>query len=442
MRNHLYAISLALSFLILTCITSLAQGSFQNGYIVINNGDTLRGAIDYNITRKGKHRLIKLIDNAGSDKELRHDLVQLVYFNETNENFYNRVVDLDKKSIQTNKLQSNSAKLIERDTVLLKLLVDGNVRLYQYMDENGKEHFLYEKDGVALELNYIRYYMPATTNPEEGAAKDQVASTTIREFKEYKQQLANLTRDCSALQLKSASLTEKSLIKFFSKYNSCSKNLTYVYKNKVKTSVSAMLGLANSHFKYAGNDEYNNSLFVTNLTTAGTYRYKPVNDLLFGINMKFKKAIQSKYLGLNIVYQAGNYLHAGGADGYDSKTTKDFYFKFGNLTTMVDYNFRLYKYSPRVSQYFSAGIGINYLLSNDNYMKMVVEYPTRVVESKIQPIVLMNKIGYAYSFATSTELKKFCVKLGIRGLYYLPTRVKASAFSFSPFIAIQYTLKD
>ena len=34
-----------------------------------------------------------------------------------------------------------------------------------------RKSIFYEKDGVALELNYIRYYMPATTNPWKMGAK-------------------------------------------------------------------------------------------------------------------------------------------------------------------------------------------------------------------------------------------------------------------------------
>ncbi len=155
-----------------------AQSNYYPGYVLKNNGDTLKGYIDYHEwTRSPKSINFRAVK---TDKVTEHfDPQSIKGFKVTGTETYvsysglistgtNEKNDLSKLSngIDTGKIA---------DTVFLKQIVTGrNLTLFYEGDDNKTRYFVAESGGTPLELNYYEYINESSALTKSSIFKGQL----------------------------------------------------------------------------------------------------------------------------------------------------------------------------------------------------------------------------------------------------------------------------
>lgn len=168
--------------------TLLAQSNFKDGYVIKNNGDTIRGKIDLREwTINPEYIDFKAADGAlqrYNPADMRGFYVQpdfnYISYSGRISNNRNQFPNVDKDRDTTTRPAN----------VFLKELDNGDKLSLYALADNIKPRFFYKAAGAQpVELNYYRYYY--SDNNEEASLH---GSNVLRDEKFYVQQLLNLTR--------------------------------------------------------------------------------------------------------------------------------------------------------------------------------------------------------------------------------------------------------
>ena len=217
-----------LLFVWLGVIQCHAQNEFVSGYVVTPKGDTLSGFISDKIFKKRVETV--LFKKHTTDRTpVAYQATDLtsVYVAVTKEYFYGTRVDVDKKTDDVTKLETTPQPRYMKETVFLKALVRGRANLYYYLDENGKNHYFFQKEGGEIaELELVTY---------------AINSVDFRVQEIYKQQLTDAFADCPKLNFRNLRFVEVALKDAVQQYNFCTTQQTgYVQKD---TELKVVFGL-------------------------------------------------------------------------------------------------------------------------------------------------------------------------------------------------------
>lgn len=210
--------------LLLTGI-SYAQINFEKGYFVANDGTKTNCLIrnmdwlnnptkfDYKISENGDVKT----ETIGS----------VIEFGVSNLIYKRFTVNVDQSSQQIATLDSRRNPNFSQKTIFLKLIVEGDFNLYQYVDGN-LNLFFYDSNGMIIDqLVYKRYLVD----------RDKIGVNNM-----YQQQLSNSLK-CNAIQLRdieSLDYTIDDLSSLFEKYNTC---MGYEYAKEKTTFNKGLLKL-------------------------------------------------------------------------------------------------------------------------------------------------------------------------------------------------------
>lgn len=153
MKALIFGITLLCS--ISVSIFSSAQSVQKKGYIVLNNGDTLLGWIDYHNWEKNPSAISFTKDSliSGTTKYSKYDIqaVEITGF----DRYIKAIIEKDTRPVTLGELlHSDIIDSLITDTVLLRVLVKGSqFDLYELQD--NKMHFFIKKSGEDIkELKY------------------------------------------------------------------------------------------------------------------------------------------------------------------------------------------------------------------------------------------------------------------------------------------------
>lgn len=135
-----------------------AQSNYRQGYVVKNNGDTLRGFINYHEWNESP-KAIEFKANL-SDKLVIFDVPSLRSFSVTGFDAYISYVG----KVSTGRINSNVDlshvldTTVRQDSAFLKVISSGpNVKLLYHADKIKYRYFISEKGGYPYELNFYQY---------------------------------------------------------------------------------------------------------------------------------------------------------------------------------------------------------------------------------------------------------------------------------------------
>lgn len=195
------------------------QITYDQGYIIDNNSNK----IDYLIKNINWKNNPSTIEFKTSETALsqRADLSTIKEFGVGDILKYSReTVRIDRSSDFLGKLGDQRNTKSQTETLLLKVLVEGEAKLYLYESQNLKRFFYRIKNDQIGQLVYKRY----------------LSGNKIKVNNRYKQQLFNALK-CADI---SSKVTEKlkyetnSLVQFFVNYNACKNSTSVNYIEKVK----------------------------------------------------------------------------------------------------------------------------------------------------------------------------------------------------------------
>lgn len=212
--------TLLLCLLFLLSFQAYSQIIFEKGYFIDNND-------------KKTTCLIKNIDWSNNPTEIQYKLdeqdqpiaisiTQIKAFEIDNQSKYERfTVDIDKSTQVLGNMSYDKNPEFKKETLLLKVLLEGKASLFEYISGNTKGYF-FKIDSLAINQLVHKSYK---TSEEQIAQNNQ-----------YKQQLwMNLKcNNITIADVEKLSYKKNSLLKFFTNYNECNNSEYTVFKSNEK----------------------------------------------------------------------------------------------------------------------------------------------------------------------------------------------------------------
>ncbi len=216
--------------LILLTLCAVGQTSFENGYFVTNDNQRIECLIrNYHWDNNAKEFSYKISDQ---DESLLKKISDAKEFGiKGSFKFIRAIVDIDQSTDDPATLSTNRNPIWQKDTVYLKVLIEGKASLYSFQDGSLFRYF-YNVDSKEInQLIYKRFF---------------VASGVIAANRSFQQQLFNDLK-CHGISLSDVTkldYKESSLTKYFVDYLVCNGDISQLEKvRKTKTkNITAVIG--------------------------------------------------------------------------------------------------------------------------------------------------------------------------------------------------------
>ncbi|MHC0446833.1 outer membrane beta-barrel protein [Flavobacterium sp. 3-218] len=205
-----------LTTLLFYCTFINAQISFEKGYIISNDGKRTECFIknlDWKNNPTDFRYKIHITDNDSKTETIAN--VQ-EFGIDNNTAFKRAKVKMDRSSDNFETISQTGKPVWEENTLFLKILVQGEAKLYSFREDNLIRYF-YETPKIPLEqLVHLKYI----------ESKDGMSTGNLQENNYYKQQLNNNVRasNTSDRDIESLQYKKPQLVKYFIKYNNIDAN--------------------------------------------------------------------------------------------------------------------------------------------------------------------------------------------------------------------------
>lgn len=247
-------ISLLIFLFSLNCFS---QSKFENGYIITNNGEKIKCQINnldwkYNPT-KFEYKLLN------SDEVLIGRINNIKEFGiENKEKFKRFTVEIDRSSNITNRLSTSREPNFNSETLYLKIIIDGTIKLYVYNDDNLIRYFTSHNSNIPKQLIYKKYLRP---NRQNGGEK-------VYENNDFQKQLDTLI-NCKSItynELQNIKYKLKDLVNILSLNSNCNNtneiNYTNAFEKKGEFNFKIKVGQNSSKMNYSfGDNSFRNVEF-------------------------------------------------------------------------------------------------------------------------------------------------------------------------------------
>ena len=235
-----------------------SQNRFEQGYYISNSGSKTDCLIEKKEWAIWSNDFFYATIN-GSVKQIKIEDVK-EFGIENKLKFITKEVEIEKSSDNINKLDKSSDFVFNKERILLKVIVEGDLSLYQYLDFNVKKLFFKTITGNITQLKYKRY--------------SNETNKTINAIIEYKNQLRKNMK-CSNIDFKELNFELISIKKYVLNQNKCSNSkINFIEKRVTQTKllISGSVGLNTSNL----NINRSQKVFSLNST-----------DPTFGIDFNF-----------------------------------------------------------------------------------------------------------------------------------------------------------
>ncbi|TAE10972.1 MAG: hypothetical protein EAZ95_14225 [Bacteroidetes bacterium] len=257
------------------CTTLQAQDNYVKGYIILVNGDTVRGSIEYQNWLKSPKEISFRRNNHVYVQKHSATSIQKFYIEEQNEyyeSFAGNINALRNDSRHIKEYSSysnflNSKKRFKADTIFLRVLVSSaDYTLYSFCEYVDQESFFLKSPQGGIEELLFQSF--AIIN--EG-------KKTIMSFEGYKQLIQQRMNDCKNINI-NISYRTKQLVNLIKTYLNCKKQtIIYEYKstkNKSYTDIG-IIGGATFNQVSIRDDWKTHNISPSVMPTIGFYFEKP-----------------------------------------------------------------------------------------------------------------------------------------------------------------------
>ena len=325
---------------------SFSQSGYIPGYIVNNNGDTLRGFIKIQSALKNCRQVNFSTDDTQDRNTYRPQDIRSYHIS-TGESYFSRIVKYRKINTSADRMIEETKKNLNNkytdyitDTVFLNVLVKGPASLFMYIDSEFHAHYFIQKNNEKLyELYQLKKYAQINVG---GYHKD-----AFRVEKNYIGILKIQFSDCYQVlnEVNKTELTSKSLTKITKSYNNCvalestpSQNYTAIRNFYIEKSI--VIGYNYSKYYFSSSTPYFN--YLTKAHPSGSIRFN------VGINLNMYDPSLSRKFSL----RSGVFYY---------RIKYDYQYEENPIITLTNsYNVHL------ENQYIKIPIIVNYDLSDAN----------------------------------------------------------------------------
>lgn len=336
-----------LAFLCLSLVGANAQRNFKPGFVVTNNGDTIRGQINYLGWRSNPSKFSFLPDQSGSNPVL-YSIHDCQYFEISGEDVYRRaIVTRDMRPVRIEEVSSTTRDSISTDTVFLRLLVKGNrLTLYQLVDSKER-YYLQEGEGNPVELLYKVYISEYVSALEE----QMIFRDQLRKY------LPEADPSKLMTQINRARYNDRDLTNVIIKLNGDKvSGLTNQVGSNAKSSIEWFVSGGAGVSKLAFGGDMNSSV-VTGLS----YKTAVVPIIAAGVDLLNDRNLRNFVFRFEMTVSQRSYTGSwrGMADFPHHIQDKSYTLKMWDISPSISllYNFNT---ARRVSYYIGAGLACNF----------------------------------------------------------------------------------
>jgi hypothetical protein len=207
-------------FLFLIFLRLDAYAQFKKGTIITNEGDTLRGHVQYLDWEISPETIVFRKENTSEDLSFSAGDIAGFTVESENERYVSKSIGVI--DINSNDVFPEPPSLIPSvyKKVFLQTIIKGpEASLYKYLNSVEEEHFYIETPILFQELTNYSYY------------RQQNGSYYRAKRDDYKRQLASICINSDNFDGRIPNYNEKELINYLEKYNSCFLGETIVYRS-------------------------------------------------------------------------------------------------------------------------------------------------------------------------------------------------------------------
>ncbi len=221
--------------------------SYQPGFIIKTNSDTVKGFIEYK--RWDRSPLEISFKNSPEGSVVVYDPLEIKSFSVANETYESAIVEVDVSPHKIGELSYISTPDFVKDTVFMLVLVRGEKSLLYLKDRNAKNHFyIINEEQQYQPLIYKQYLVGG------GAGK------AIAQNQNYRGVLVNYLKDCASIQSKLRKITYdvRPLKNLFDHYYACTNKTMQqeMERKEGKLELGVVAGASLSMLKFSGSPDY------------------------------------------------------------------------------------------------------------------------------------------------------------------------------------------
>jgi hypothetical protein len=282
--KHFFKILLIIFCCIANNLKASSNNDFHEGYIISLKGDTTKGFLLAQISRKASENCI-FKSNADSESKIYKPGEITGYRYLDGKYYVSKEIDIDS---------------ITKKVVFLEFLIKGMANIYYYAD--SEEHYYIEKFPNGL----LELTEPERTYYQEAIPGRDGAHTYIVPSK-AKGKLTYMLRDCPSInnEIQNTRLTHKSLIKLTKDYHEkmCSSESCIIYEKgntSTKVKFGLLMGFSKNKYDFGGqcNSNYGNNYQIgAALKVSNIFMFN--EHLNLKANLIFEKDSKSYALSLS-----------------------------------------------------------------------------------------------------------------------------------------------
>lgn len=395
----------------LLSLNAAAQSSLKSGYYItaandtvqvqIKDEDWIRNPNEISIVRQGKPEKLTKAEMSG-------------FGIEQGDVYRKFAVDIDASPITLNNIVIDQQAIILRDTVLLRILVEGAINLYQLRDNDGKLHFYIQKgEEEPKELIYRK--VKRVVNGKQ----------MLVTLEPYKGLLQVYLGDCSISERKVQSTAFKtgSLVKIVSEYNRCQQPSQQEYVAKEEKTrwyfgMTAGFGLVKYTFKNEGSYS---ALAGTDFNSLNPNAALVINMVLPRGHGRWGVSSELGYKKYTMDGRYENYISSNMYSEYDT----EFDLQYAAFNTQLVYTI---KGDSRLRPFISGGIALNVLVGDNSYQTSTRSSYSITRRYENPPLEDMRKLEQALLMGAGIQYNRFI----LAGRYELGN-------GFSPYNGLKVT---
>lgn len=350
MKNSIFKllfILLGLSFSILM----FSQENFIPGYIIQQNGDTVKGFIEsLNLEQNPNQISFKETKTSNIKK---YKPLEIIAFSIADETYKSAIVKVDQSNIRYG-ISSDPTFEFRTDTTFVLTIIQGPKSLYYYCDKN-RQHNFYIYNNSQYELLEFKAFVKTIEGHDFNEINNRYIGQLILYFQNC--QIPNY-------MFNNISYTKGSLEKLFKYYyNQTRMKISINKEKKMKVEVGVVGGICMTDIAFTGNSESTALDYLAKVKL--NKDFSPTGGIFININFPYHNNKWSLYNELlyNSYTFNGFYSVFNNSNYYQNNTYKLGYY-YLKLNNMIRFKFPVGKFQVFANSGFSNGLAFKEVNSN------------------------------------------------------------------------------
>lgn len=343
--------------LLVMCVLSIhlsfSQENFETAYLLNNEGDTIKGYVDYRNWLENPE-VIKFKEHLDHEPKIITPL-EIKGFGVADEIYLSAITDIETSSILTSELDFHSDLNLKKDTIFLQTLFMGDKSLFYYRSQAAKDNFYIMIDGQFELLIYKKYIV-----------SNETGERFTKENQKYKGQLSVYMNDpLLSTDIGRTKYKRKYLEKIYNKYYKNAAASPDFRKKHDKTifEFGVLAGASVTNFNFNSNDGYKEEIVNADYETSVDFTAAVYMDIVLPRNLnKWSVNNEISYSSYKVTGSYSNFVNENNYENYQI----EFAYSYIKMNNMLRYK---YPVGNNIALFVNLGISNGFVISEKNQVK-------------------------------------------------------------------------